>query len=219
MLEPKPKIRPSSKPTKVKKDPKGKDEAHLNKTLDDGRKVYWNKQQRHAIDFDLRKWRNDDFNALIATFDNKSGTKWMEEDGTMHKSYKPDGLDSIRVQVNMFPNDTKISVPGYKDKPFDMSKLRKTMVYKKNNDDEWQYAFYRGDARMNFEFDRVDDVQYCIIVLQEPRYWIDYDTEIETSVAFKAVPEEIEYYSIGDPICYDRGRAMTQNQYDRFAEK
>ena len=148
----------------------------MRKTLDDGTKVYWKEEQRFVVNFDTRKWSDEHFDALIDKFERKSGIAWREEDGKMKKSYDEDCPESVRVQVTKIPNDTKTSIPGYKDKPFDMSNYRKSVVYIKKDEEQWNYAFYRSDAKANFTFSREEDVDYCIIFLQEPRYWIDYDT-------------------------------------------
>ena len=73
--------------------------------------------------------------------------------------------------------------------------------------------------KANLHGQKMEKVEFCIIFMQEPRFWIDAQTVTETKVAFKVVANEIDYYQRSDPICYEKGRAMSRSQSKKFDEK
>ena len=126
--------------------------------------------------------------------------RWLSENGTLYKHYEDCPDDNvIRVMTKLFPKNAKVAVPGERktDKPFDMLLYRKSVVWKRKGEDEWNHGMYRKPAKHDMDFDG-QDVDFCIIFLQEPRYWIDEETDEPTDVCFKAVTEEISRYKVED---------------------
>jgi len=144
----------------------------------------------------------------------------MKVDGDTSKSH--DGVpDMIRIDLKLYPNNTKVNVPGDRagDKPFDMTMWRKPVVFKKKNEPDWNIGMCRAPANHDMEFDRSDDIDYCFVIMQEPKYWIDVETDEVTDVCFKAVSNQVLKYREAESICYDKGRAMSKSQSKKFEER